>query len=483
MPEHAEPLRVVPAPRQGGRVPPQNLDAERAILGGILLSPETLDEVAEVVKPGDFYREAHRKVYEAMLALDADGEKPDRVAVKARLAERGVLASVGEDLVDDLDRSVPAAANLAYYARIVRDAALLRRAIELAHAVMAEAYDRPGNASDFVAGFEQRVMRLAEAEDGGAGAFATMGQIVMDAMKAIEERAARAAESLDAGVDGIRTGIEDLDLVTGGFRAGQVVVLGAPPKNGKTSFMWQIATGAASVPAWGVGVLSLEMRKPEIGELLISQEGRIDSQRLQSGRLVESDWAKAVNAIGKLGHHGAGVLVDDAFTLGIEAVAAKARRMKRQLAASGRKLVLLVLDYLQLVARHGDRREQLVAEVSRGCKQLAVDLDCVVLVASSLNRDRVKRPDQRPAVSDLRDSGAIEADADKILLLHRAELYEDKPELKGIVEIIVGAQRRGPAPKTIKAAFLAPYTRFENLVEERPPQQMDWTEQQRPEER
>ncbi len=455
-----------------GRVPPHNLDAERSVLGGILLDNGSINDLLEVLKPEDFYREAHRKIYEAMCALYAKSEPIDRVTLKDILKAQGALEAIGgESFIDLLDTVVPSAANLMYYGTIVHDKALSRRLIEAAHAIATQGYEQSGGVGEFLDEAERRIFAVTEQK--AQAAFTPVREIVKTAFKTIEALYERQEE-----ITGVATGFADLDRLTSGFQPGDLVILAARPSMGKTAFCLNIATHVGLRATYNgkrcaVGVFSLEMPKEQLVMRMLASEARVDSQRMRTGRLIDSDWAKLAKAAGELAE--ASIHIDDSPALTSLELRAKSRRLAAKCSQTEAPLGLIVIDYLQLMKGNEriDSREQQISEISRGLKALSKELGIPVMALSQLNRSLEKRPDKRPMMSDLRESGAIEQDADTIMFIYREEVYEkEKEDVKGIAEIIIGKQRNGPIG-TANIAFLHEFTRFENLARDYQPPPRD----------
>ncbi|HUJ29508.1 MAG TPA: replicative DNA helicase [Myxococcales bacterium] len=448
-----------------GRVPPHNLDAERSLLGGILLESQALAEVIEVVKPEEFYRDAHRKVFEAMCALFGKGQPVDRITVKDELTAMGAFESIGgDDFIDLLDKVVPTAANLAYYAKIIHDKALSRRLIEAASAIAQLGYEQHGEVGEFADECERRIFSVTESRT--AQSFVPLRPIIKDVFKTVETLYERQEE-----ITGIPTGFADLDRMTSGFQPGDLVILAARPSMGKTAFVLNIAIHVGCRAQYdkkrcGVGIFSLEMPKEQLVMRMLSSESRVDSQRIRTGKLIESDWHKLAQAAGVLAD--ANIHIDDTPAVSALELRAKCRRLFAKHSQTDAPIRLIVVDYLQLMRGNEriDSREQQISEISRSLKALAKELGIPVLAISQLNRSLEKRPDKRPMMSDLRESGAIEQDADTIMFIYREEVYEkDKDDVKGVAEIILGKQRNGPIGD-VKLAFIHEHTRFENLARE-----------------
>src|SRR2546428_5966280 len=386
----------------GGRIPPQNLDAERSVLGGVLLDNAALNEILELLKPGDFYRNAHRKVFEAMCALSSRGEPIDRVTLKDELTALGAYeAAGGEDFIDLLDKLVPSAANLSYYARIVHEKALARRVIEAAHAIATQGYEQAGEVGEFLDEAERRIFSITEEK--AQSAFIHVREVVKQTFKTIELLYERQEE-----ITGISTGFSDLDRLTSGFQPGDLVILAARPSMGKTACCLNIATHVGCRAKFngkriGVGVFSLEMPKEQLVMRMLSSEARVDSQRIRTGRLIESDWPKLAHAAGGLAD--ANIHIDDSPGMSALELRAKSRRLVGRFSESEAPLGLIVIDYLQLMKGNEriDSREQQISEISRSLKSLAKELNIPVLALSQLNRSLEKRPDKRPQLSDLRE--------------------------------------------------------------------------------
>jgi replicative DNA helicase len=438
-----------------GRVPPQNLDAERSLLGGILLDGQAFDDVVGIVSADEFYREAHRKIFEAMTALHEKSQPIDRVTVKDGLTAAGAFEAAGGDaFIDLLDQFVPTATNLAYYAKIVHEKALGRRFIEAANTIARLAYEQHGDFAAFADESERRILAVREQRQ--ISGWKPVGVILRNTLNRLEVLGAHPGL-----VTGMATGLDDLDLLTGGLRKGQLVILGARPKMGKSILALQIAKHV-SFNGIGAGIFSLEMTEEEIGPRLLSNHARVDALRMRSGKFTESDWERMTNAVGAMGD--LRLFIDDSMCTSVLDIRAKARQLKRRFAGEGIELGLIVVDYLQLAGEFGERREQEIAAISRGLKMLAKELGVCVLALSQLNRALEKREDKRPQPSDLRDSGSLEQDADAILFLYRDEVYNPETTRDmGIAELNVPMQRSGP-PGFLRLAYLGEYMRFESLA-------------------
>jgi replicative DNA helicase len=385
-----------------GRVPPHNLDAEKSLLGGVLLDSQAFAEVVEIVRAEEFYRDAHRKVFEAMSALFGKGQPIDRITVKDELTALGAFDAVGGDeFIDLLDTIVPTAANLAYYAKIIHEKALARRLIEAASTIAQLGYEQHGDVGEFADECERRIFAVTEQRN--AVSFVHVKPIIAATFKTIEALYERQEE-----ITGIPTGFSDLDRMTSGFQPGDLVILAARPSMGKTSLCLNLAThvgcrGQYQKKRCGVGIFSLEMPKEQLVMRMLASEARVDSQRIRTGKLIESDWAKLAQAAGVLAD--ANIHIDDTPAVSVLELRAKCRRLYAKYEESDQPVRLIIVDYLQLMRGNEriDSREQQISEISRSLKALAKELGIPVLALSQLNRSLEKRPDKRPLMSDLRE--------------------------------------------------------------------------------
>jgi replicative DNA helicase len=385
-----------------GRVPPHNLDAERSLLGGILLDGQAFNDVVGTVSPDEFYRDAHRKIFEAMSALQEKSQPIDRITLKDALTAAGAFEAVGGDeFIDLLDKFVPTAANLSYYAKIVHDKALARRLIEAAGTIAQLGYEQHGDVGDFADECERRIFSVTEQKT--TVSFEQVKPVIARVFKNIEALYERQEE-----ITGIPTGFADLDRLTSGFQPADLVILAARPSMGKTACCLNIAThvgvrGMFNRKRCGVGIFSLEMPKEQLVMRMLASEARVDSQRIRTGKLIESDWAKLAQAAGVLAD--ANIHIDDSPAVSALELRAKCRRLYAKYENTEQPLRLIVIDYLQLMRGNEriDSREQQISEISRSLKALAKELGIPVLALSQLNRSLEKRPDKRPLMSDLRE--------------------------------------------------------------------------------
>ena len=434
------------------RVPPHSLDAEVSVLGAALLTRAAASDAVELLVPEDFYRNAHRVVFEAVRELTRQGEPVDTVTLTDWLARRDRLDEVGgAAALHDLTMAVPTAANAAYYARIVRDKALLRRLIDAGTAVTRLGYEASDDARSVVDQAESLVYDVAQTTS--VSEYQRLGELLNHSFEQIEALAERGSE-----VTGLATGFDDLDRLTAGLQPQNLVILAARPAMGKSSLALAVChfvTARLQRPAM---LFSLEMSKLEIVNRLLSSEARIDSSRLRTGRLEDTDWRKLGDALGALAD--APFFIDDTPSITLMEIRAKARRLKQK-----HGLDMVVVDYLQLMQSHRrvDSRQQEVAEISRGLKMLAKELDVPVIALSQLSRQPESRTDKRPQLADLRESGSIEQDADIVGFIYRDEVYDEDSPDKGIAELIIAKHRNG-ATGVVKLAFLDHLTKFANLA-------------------
>jgi replicative DNA helicase len=459
-PPIAPPQGMDSAPSRRGvdRVPPHSLESEVSVLGACLISSVAVATTVEVLRPDDFYRNAHRVVYEAIVALSASNEPVDAVTVTEWLSRHGRLDEVGgAAALYELTDQVPTAANAAYYARIVRDRALLRRLIDAGTKVTELAYEPTDDAQQTVDRAESLVYELART--GSISEFTPLGELLNDSFERLELLAKERSE-----VTGLATGFDELDRLTAGFQRQNLIIIAARPAMGKSGLALGIAEYVAVETHKPVLLFSLEMSKSEIVNRLLSSQARVESGRLRTGRLEDAHWRQLGEALGRM--NDAPLFIDDTPSLNLLDIRSKARRLKQR-----HGLELIIIDYLQLMSssRRVENRVQEVAEFSRGLKMLAKELDIPVVALSQLSRQTETRADKRPMLSDLRESGSIEQDADIVAFIYRDEVYDaDSPD-KGIAELIVSKHRNGAVGK-VQLAFLGHYAKFANLAR-RPPAQ------------
>jgi replicative DNA helicase len=442
------------APSDPHRLPPQNLEAEQCVLGSILLQQGALVKVLELLSAEDFYRDAHKTIFKAMVGLFEKNEPQDIITVTNILKDRNALDEIGGPAyLATLTDIVPVAANIAYYAQIIRVKAILRRLIQTCTEIAARCFDEQDDIDSLVDDAEQTIFDISRSKS--SQHFQALGTIIPETFKKVEKLAER--KEL---ITGVPTGYDDLDRITSGFQPSDLIILAGRPSMGKTALALNIAQNAAIFNKVPVAVFSLEMSKEQLGMRMLCSVSRVDSQDIRTGFIKDPDWPKLARATGILSE--APIFIDDTPALSILEMRAKARRLKSEF-----DIGLVVVDYLQLMRgrTNAERREQEISEISRSLKAMAKELDLPVVALSQLNRSLESRPNKRPQLSDLRESGAIEQDADLICFLYRDEIYnksDDNPR-RGIAEVIVGKQRNGPTG-TVDLTFIDKFTTFENYT-------------------
>jgi len=436
-----------------GRTPPQNLEAEMAVLGAALLEEDALVAAAELLDAESFYKEAHRQIFSAMVALYKSSVAVDFVTLKDELQKRDWLVAVGgASYLTTLTSVVPTAANVEYYCNIVREKAILRLLIKATTAIATDAYAQKEPAPELLDKAEQRIFEIAE-------------QKIRQEAIAVKELIKSSIETIDTlyqrkgFLTGLPTGFTELDELLAGLQPADFIVVAGRPAMGKSSFAMSLAEHAAIDHKTPVAVFSLEMSKEHLVQRMLCSHARINAHNVRTGMLSASDWPKLTQAAGKLSE--SPIFIDDTPGITILELRAKARRLKAR-----HGIGLLVLDYLQLMEEpgHADNRQQQISVISRNLKAIARELRVPVIAVSQLSRAPERRDTFRPRLSDLRESGAIEQDADVVLLLFREDYYNPSEENKGIAEVIIGKQRNGPTG-TVKLAFIREYTRFETLAQ------------------
>ena len=436
------------------KLPPQNLEAEASILGGVLLDNEAINTVVELVNPEDLYRESHRKIYRAMVELWERNEPVDLITLSDHLKARGDLEDVGGSAyLAELASQVPTAANIGHYARIVREKAILRHLIRTSTDIASRGLEERGDVDTFLDDAERAIFDISEKRIGAS--FVRVGDVMSDTIKKVDELFRRKEM-----VTGVPTGYRELDRLTAGFQPSDLLIVAGRPGMGKTAFALNIAANAA-MQGIGVAIFSLEMAMEQLVLRMLCAEARVDNARLRTGYLEANEFPEIVKAAGRLGD--APVYIDDTPALTVLEVRAKTRRLLRD---RSRKIGLVVIDYLQLMRGHRDspNREQEISEISRSLKALAKELNVPVVALSQLNRRVEERGDKRPVMADLRESGAIEQDADVIMFVYREDAYQkEREKFTGLAEILIEKQRNGPVGK-VTLTFLNEYTRFENYT-------------------
>lgn len=447
---------------RGSRVPPHNQEAERSVLGAILLNNESIHRVVEIgIEPRDFYFENHSRIFETLLSLSSRGQALDLITLSASLRDHGWYEKIGgQATLTSLVEDTFAIGNVVYYAKIIREKALLRRMIDIAGEITRDAFEGVSDVETFLDDAEKKVFSVSDIQL--SKSFASMQDILVSNMHSIEEAASRGT-----AVTGLSTGFDDFDKLTAGLHPGQLIIIGGRPAMGKTSLVVSAAQNAALHSKAVVMIFSLEMSKEELVMRMLSSQSRIDSKRLRLGRLVDRDWPRLAQAADQLSK--AKMFIDDSGDLTVMDMRARCRR----LLAQEKKLDLIVVDYLQLMRgskaskNSGGSRENEISEISRGLKGLAKELRVPIVGLSQLSRALESRPDKRPMLSDLRESGAIEQDADLVGFVYRDEYYNKESEDKGVAEFIIAKHRAGETG-TVRLAFMGEYTLFANLASDTP---------------
>jgi replicative DNA helicase len=441
------------------RVPPHSVEAEQSVLGGLLLDNLAWDRAADLLTDGDFYRHEHRLIYGAIGALVQASKPADVITVFEQLQSHGKADDCGGlAYLNALAQSVPSAANMRRYAEIVRERAILRKLIAASDEIATTAFNPQGRqVTQILDEAESRIFKIGEEGSRQRQGFQGIDKLVVALLDRVNELHENGAEE----VTGVRTGFYDLDRMTAGLQKGDLVVLAARPSMGKTAFALNIAEHVAVQEALPVLVFSMEMGASQLALRLVGSLGRIDQQRLRTGALRNDEWERLAEAVDRLGR--VQVFIDETPALNSAELRARARRMARQF---GGTLGLIIVDYLQLMSGTSSSEENRateIGEISRGLKALAKELQCPVMALSQLNRSVESRNDKRPMMSDLRESGAIEQDADVIMFIYRDEYYNKDSKEPGVAEIVIGKQRNGPVG-TVKLTFMKPLTRFDNMA-------------------
>ena len=440
------------------RTLPHNLEAEKSVLGAILIHNDAFNHAAELIDARDFFRDAHRRIFDKMISLSERSEAIDLVTLKEELRRSGELDEVGGPAyIASLADGVPRTANVEHYARIVKEKATLRNLIHSANRILADAYQAEEDADLILDGAEKAIFEIAE--DRIREGFVPLRDLVQSSFATIEK-----LQQHKGLVTGVPTGFVDLDEMTSGLQPSDLVLVAARPSMGKTSFVLNIAQHIGTQTDMIVGFFSLEMSKEQLFMRMLTSEARIDAHRFRSGYLNEKDYGRLSHALGTLAE--ARVFIDDTASIGVLEMRAKARRLQAE-----HGLHLLVIDYIQLMQGRGrfESRQQELASISRSLKGLAKELKVPIVALSQLSRAPETRSDHRPQLSDLRESGALEQDADLVMFIFREEQYRTEDEqpnqaVEGDAEIIVGKQRNGPTG-VVKLAFIKEHTRFENLAQ------------------
>ncbi|HWU69777.1 MAG TPA: replicative DNA helicase, partial [Pseudoxanthomonas sp.] len=438
------------------RVPPHSIEAEQAVLGGLMLAPESFDRVGDKLTADDFYRRDHQLIWRAIADLVERDRPCDAVTLGEWFDSQGLSEQVaGGAYLIELASNTPSAANITAYAEIVRDKAVMRKLIEVGTQIVNDGFQPDGReTTELLATAEQKVFAIAESGARGRTDFTAVNTALKDAFDVLQDRF-----NNGGSITGLPTGYHEFDDMTAGLQPTDLIILAARPAMGKTTFALNIAEYAAIKSKKAVAVFSMEMSAAQLALRLISSNGRVNAQRLRTGQLEDEDWSRVTSAIRMLKE--TKIFIDDTPALSPDVLRAKSRRLHRE----NNGLGLIVIDYLQLMAVPGnsENRATEISEISRSLKALAKELKVPVIALSQLNRSLETRTDKRPVMADLRESGAIEQDADIIVFIYRDEYYHKDSADKGLAEIIIGKQRSGPTG-ALKLKFFGEYTRFDNLA-------------------
>ena len=435
-----------------GKVPPHDLEAEQAVIGSMLTDSDAIVSSIEILKPEDFYRADNKIIYEAMLNLYNRSEPIDIITVKAELESMGRFEQVGGlEYLAELPDKVPTTANVQKYIKIVEEKARLRDLIKTANDIIELGYDPTEDVDDIMEGVEKKIFNLTQGKN--QKGYSPIKDILVDSFTQLEELYNRKQH-----ITGVPTGFADLDYKTAGLHGSELILIAARPAMGKSAFALNIAANAALNANTPVAIFSLEMSKEQMVNRILCSEAMVDSNKVRTGKLEDEDWAKLASKIGPLSE--TGIFIDDTPGISITEIRAKCRKLKLE-----KNIGLVVIDYLQLIQgsnRRNGSREQEIAEISRSLKILAKELNVPVIALSQLSRAVEQRPDHKPMMSDLRESGSIEQDADIVMFLYREDYYNPDTERKNIAEVIIGKNRSG-STGSVDLGWLGSYTKFVNL--------------------
>ena len=433
------------------RILPHSIEAEQSVIGSMIMSRDAISVASEIITGEDFYSRQYGVLFETMVELNDEGKPVDLITLQDRLKEKDVPPEISSlEFIRDLITAVPTSANIKYYAGIVAEKSALRKLIKLNEEIANTCYAGKEELETILEDTDKRVFDLVQRRN--TGDYVPIRQIVANTMRQIE-----AASHSHGNVTGIATGFLDLDYKTAGMQPSDLVLIAARPSMGKTAFVLNIAQYVALHEGKTVAIFSLEMSKEQLINRVMSMESKVDSQRIRTGNLEDSDWEKLIETAGVIGK--SHLIIDDTPGISISELRSKCRKFKHE-----QNLHMIIIDYLQLMSGSGrsESRQQEISEISRSLKALARELQVPVLALSQLSRQVEQRPDHRPMLSDLRESGAIEQDADVVMFIYRDDYYNKDTEKKGIAEIIIAKQRNGPIG-TVELVWLADYTKFANI--------------------
>ena len=440
------------------RIPPHSIEAEQSVLGGLLLDNSAWDKIADFVSPEDFYRYDHRLIFQHIARLSSSSRPADVITVFESLSSANKAEEIGGlSYLNALAQNTPSAANIRRYAEIVRDRGILRKLISVSDEISGSAFNPQGKeVKQMLDEAESKIFAIAEEGSRGTQGFQEIQPLLTQVVERIDELYNRENPN---DITGVPTGFVDLDRMTSGLQPGDLIIVAGRPSMGKTAFSVNIGEHVSTDSGLPVAIFSMEMGGSQLAMRMLGSVGRLDQHRLRTGRLNDEDWPRLTHAIQKM--NDAQIFIDETPALSSIELRARSRRLARQCG----KLGLIIVDYLQLMSANapGENRATEISESSRNLKGLAKELNCPVIALSQLNRSLEQRPNKRPVMSDLRESGAIEQDADLILFIYRDEVYNpDSPE-KGMAEIIIGKQRNGPIG-SVRMTFLGQFTKFENYT-------------------
>lgn len=439
-----------------GRIPPHSIEAEQSVLGSMILDKNAIVTATEMLRPSDFYKEAHREIYEAILEIHGRNEPVDLITLSEELKKRNTLEAIGGILyLADLSEAISTTANVKFYCEIVEEKSILRRLIDASSEIMAMSYEANENINVIIDEAEKKIFDITQKRS--REGLDPIKEVLLESLSKIEQMAMN-----KSNLTGLTTGFIDLDHKTSGLQKSDLILVAARPSMGKTAFSINVAVNAALKGNASVAIFSLEMSKEQLVQRILSSESHVELQKIINGRLNEDDWQKLLRAMGPLSQ--AKIFIDDTPAISLMEMKAKCRRLKME-----KGLDLIMIDYLQLMSGEGrtENRQQEISNISRGLKGLAKEMDCPVIALSQLSRAPEIRSDHRPILSDLRESGAIEQDADLVMFLYRDDYYHPDSEKKNIGEVIIAKHRNGPTG-TVELVFMGEYTKFVNL--ERPRQ-------------
>lgn len=433
------------------KIQPHNAEAERSVIGSMIMDKDAITTASEIIVGEDFYQQQYGVLFDTMVELHNEGKPVDLVTLQDKLVEKNLppeLSSI--EFMRELLNAVPTSANIKYYANIVREKAMLRRLIKVTEGIANTCYLGNDSVEDIMASTEKQVFDIVQNRSGGD--FVSIKDVVINAIESIESAAKTAGK-----VTGVSTGFYDLDYKTAGFQPSDLILVAARPSMGKTAFVLNVAEHAALKANVTTAIFSLEMSKEQLVKRILSMNSKVDSQAMRTGDLQDDDWIKLVESAKLIGN--SNLIIDDTPGISISELRSKCRKFKLE-----HNLGMVIIDYLQLMtgSKNAESRQQEISEISRSLKALAREISVPVIALSQLSRAVEQRPDKRPMLSDLRESGAIEQDADVVMFIYRDDYYNHDSEEAGISEIIIGKQRNGPTG-TVKLAWLSQYTKFANL--------------------